>query len=132
MLVRGANFFRRIQLGGKAPHIPEGVRPAKDKRPGRPAHGSRQQVPDNEDIAQQGRHVIEPNQAAASGHPAAPDSFQQLGQCVGVKPGIGVYKQKPVPASDSRPRVAGAGNLIDGFEDHARPRRTGQLRGAVG
>lgn len=110
----------------------EGVGLDEDEGAGGPAADAAEEVPGVDEEAGEEVVFVELHGGAAAEAGLVGNGVGDVGKeiCAGV--GIGVDEDEPVASGGEGAAVAGAGDLVDGFEDDGGAGGTGEFGGAVG
>ena len=118
----GAQFhlLTRKELLAETPELPKGRGFDKNKRAGKPLAHSTEEIPTPHNDSADEMLFVHPNRGSSTQAPAGGDCLRRIGKQRLARIGIGVDEEQPIPIGRRRAAIAGASDLIDGFEHHRR------------
>lgn len=125
-------FFTGKEVDVEAAELAEGGGIAKDERAGKPMQAPAGEVPQGGDGIAGGVSGFEADGAAASEAAAGVDLRGDVVEEFGAGVRVGIDEEEPIAGGGFGAAVAGAADLVDGFEDDGGPSGGGDFGGAVG
>ena len=126
------DFFAGVEVGVEAAEFAEGGGLAKDEGAGAPAEGAADAVPEVGDGVAGGVAGREADGAAAGEAAAGLDLGGDVVEEGGAGVGVGIDEDEPIAGGGLGAAVAGAADLVLGFEGDGGTGIAGDLGGAVG
>jgi Colicin V production protein len=125
-------FLRREQFLAETADAFERRRLDKNERTGQPSANPADAIPQRSCAARQRMMAVRNHRRAAGQNFAGRNFFRDVGKQFFARMRIGVHEHKPVAGGNARAGVAGAGDLVDRFENHVCAGVAGDFGGAVG